>query len=95
MSNFNVIDILAKQFEGKRALLSFCQLLSLIPADNDGPICVNCGNKMPLGTDSNSNSADGYIWRCNGYVRKSKKRAKRCRGKRSIRFETIFQGILN
>jgi hypothetical protein len=93
MSSFNVVDILAKEFEGQRAMLTFCQLLCLIPSDNNGPICTECETRMPLGIDSNS--ADGYIWRCNGYVRKSKKRAKRCREVRSIRFGTIFEGILN
>jgi hypothetical protein len=93
MSNFNVIDILAKQLEGHRAILTFCQLLSLIRSDDNGPICDNCGTRMLFGTDSSV--ADGHIWRCNGYVRKRKQSAVRCNRKTSVRVGTIFEGIFN
>jgi hypothetical protein len=85
-----VADILRAEFEGKRAVLDLCQRLRLIAGDNEGPVCDQCGTTMPLGVEAEA--IDGFVWRCNGYVRPNKKKAYRCRKKLSIRTGTVFSG---
>ena len=89
MEDVVVSDIVRAEVAGQREILNLCQQLGLIPADDDGPTCSDCGSKLYLGVESGA--IDGYVWRCGGYLRREKKKAQRCTKRVSIRVGTIFE----
>jgi len=68
-------------------VIEFCQEMNLIPKETT---CQKCLSSMRLG--ESTTSADQVVWRCPGYIKSDKKKARRCHNLESVRKYTIFAG---
>lgn len=73
--------------EGDSGILSLAKELGLV---GSAPKCGDCGSIMRENIDPSI--VDGLRWKCNGQIKKNKKKVKMCHTSRSYRYGTFFEG---